>query len=722
MSLLGEHAAIYGGKALEVFPVNPADKTPLVSQYEATIDVDQITRWWDQWPDALIGHRVAADEVITDIDPRHGGHQTWAALRIEAGAWPVSRGHASGRGDGGGHIWWLRPDDRLSTVALDAWAKERGLGQDVGGGRWSAGIDLLQRDHRYSILPPSPHPDTGRPYVWVHGLEVPPSPMPGLLADLLTDVPILVPRPTSEPQPDSIADWYTAMHSWTTLLHAHGWVLRAGDGDSDRSRWRHPTATSAFSATIRHGCLFVYSPNTPFEVTTPSEPHGYTLFRAWAVLDHQGDMTAAARAARTLKGDDAGDLLAKLAGQVPPTPANDATAQERHPSGGVVVHLNPAGGIVMDTPRWVWHQRIPIGGVTLMAGREGMGKTALAIHLAAQMTTGALAGEWEGQPREVIYVGHEDDRASVLVPRLAAAGADLGRFLFVDLDDQAFNVVDHVGALADALVDRPVGMVIIDPLDSHLGMGVDTHKKAEVQATIEALARLAQRLRCGVLGIGHLNKAPVRELLTKVIGSVGFTTSVRSVLAVGEHPQEKREALCILAKANMTNRHDVGAIRFRVVESFVDHPGGGVAITTARVEILGEEAEIDANILLGSEGPEGSELRDAKGAILDLLTGSPGILTKEVEEAARELYGVSKRTLVRARKALGVIAFRQDDKWWLRLPVDADVRNKGAVHDEWHPSPEEGSEAVPQCRFGPGSLDCILGPNCPNPNHRGPRR
>jgi hypothetical protein len=44
--------------------------------------------------------------------------------------------------------------------------------------------------------------------------------------------------------------------------------------------------------------LFVYSPNTPFDPTEPGDPHGYTKFRAYAVLDYNGDLKAAAKALR----------------------------------------------------------------------------------------------------------------------------------------------------------------------------------------------------------------------------------------------------------------------------------------------------------------------------------------------------------------------------------------------------------------------------------------
>jgi len=311
---LTEHAVNYAQAGLEIFPVNPLDKTPIVSQYKATTDTGQVGEWWRIHPTALIGHRIPPDQVILDIDPRHGGKDTWNAIRAELGGttFPNTRGHMSGRGDGGGHTWWLNPGIKLSVTKLDNWARERGLGE-AQGARWTSGIDLLHHNHRYTILPPSPHPDTGQPYRWIdgRGLDTPPGIMPALLVDLVTDdQPYTPPAPPRPPDPDSIADWYTNTYTWSDLLRAHGWTLRGGDGEHDRSRWRHPTATSAFSATIRYGCLFVYSPNTPFEVTAPGSPNGYTLFRAWATLEHRGDLGAAAGAARAIK--DPGSVATRL--------------------------------------------------------------------------------------------------------------------------------------------------------------------------------------------------------------------------------------------------------------------------------------------------------------------------------------------------------------------------------------------------------------------------
>jgi hypothetical protein len=297
-----EHALAYAGFGLEIFPVG-RDKRPLQSQLEATTDLDQLEEWWRRFPDALIGYRPATGIVLLDVDPRHGGLATWRAIRAELNsAFPLTRTHASGREDGGGHIWFKRPRGDLSTLKLDAWAKARDLGAEMPGTkRWTAGIDILRREHRYSILPPSRHPDTGRPYKWARGksLTIEPAEMPRWLSDMLGRDEATTPAQTMvKVDPNSIADWYSSTHKLAPILRRARWTLVSGSGDDDGSEWQHPSATSAVSATVRHGCLFVYSTSTPFEPTEPGDPHGYTPFAVFATLEHSGDLRSAGRAAR----------------------------------------------------------------------------------------------------------------------------------------------------------------------------------------------------------------------------------------------------------------------------------------------------------------------------------------------------------------------------------------------------------------------------------------
>lgn len=304
---LKTHALAYAKLGLEVFPLN-ADKTPRTTHgwKEATSNPEQIEKWWAQWPTALIGCRIPKNLVLLDIDPRHGGVETWKLIK-ELWVPPLTRTHKSGRGDGGGHTWWARPSDKLSVQKLDNWAKEHGVGHAVSETRWVSGIDILHWDHRYTILPPSPHPDTGQPYTWVPGrdLEFEPLALPADLAELISadEEPDTLPPAPRVLDPTSPADWYSFHHTCADTLSNHGWKVVAGDGRQDRSRWRHPTATAAYSATIRYGCLFVYSPNTDFEVTEPGRPHGYTPFATYALLEHRNDQSAAAKAVREMRSN-----------------------------------------------------------------------------------------------------------------------------------------------------------------------------------------------------------------------------------------------------------------------------------------------------------------------------------------------------------------------------------------------------------------------------------
>lgn len=258
--------------------------------YDASTDLATICQWWAvDHIGANIGIRPPNGVFVLDNDPKTVGHAAAAALLIaEHGAPPPTLTHRSGRGDGGRHRFYRRPPGKLSTKLL-------GPGFDI-------------KDHSgYVVAPPSLHPDTHRPYIEEIRADIAD---PGWLTPLIVAPPVLRPRPVPRPSAlprfarparfgSSIADTYTANTSWCDVLGAHGWTCLDADPDSDGARWLHPAATSPCSATITNGCLFVYSTNTVFEPTTAADPHGYTKFRAYAELNFDGDMKAAAR---SLKG------------------------------------------------------------------------------------------------------------------------------------------------------------------------------------------------------------------------------------------------------------------------------------------------------------------------------------------------------------------------------------------------------------------------------------
>lgn len=240
---------------------------------DATTDLATVAAWWGgPYAKCNIGAKVPESMFVLDVDDL----DALAELEAEHSPVPVTLTTISGRASGGKHLYFRRPSGAISRRRLPK------------------GIEI-KTSAGYTVQPPSIHPESGQPY---RRIEAPVNAPPAWLVSLLRPE-IVAPtrpcRPTLMRTGPSVADRFGAEVSWSQILGPHGWQCLDADPDADGARWRHPTATSACSATVRHGCLFVYSPRTPFDVTEDKHPNGYTKFRAYAVLDHDGDMSAAAK-------------------------------------------------------------------------------------------------------------------------------------------------------------------------------------------------------------------------------------------------------------------------------------------------------------------------------------------------------------------------------------------------------------------------------------------
>jgi hypothetical protein len=123
---------------------------------DATDDVETILAWGPLWTGANIGVKVPESLLALDVDPRNGGDV------LTLGPLPPTLTCWSGRGDGGRHLYFLRPPGQLTS---------RGL---------PAGIDL--KVNGYCVAPPSLHPSIRLPYVWE---DRDPVPLPAHLREVL---------------------------------------------------------------------------------------------------------------------------------------------------------------------------------------------------------------------------------------------------------------------------------------------------------------------------------------------------------------------------------------------------------------------------------------------------------------------------------------------------------------------------------------------------------
>jgi hypothetical protein len=139
--------------------------------HDASRQPDQLWHWWRRWPEANVGIRTGKTSglVILDVDTRHSGEDSLAALEAAYDSLPSTLTAQSG--GGGQHLYFRHPGPRLPNST------------QVGG---YAGLDV-RGDGGYIVAPPSRH-RSGTPYRWAS-----PSAPLALLPDWFGD--LLLPKP-----------------------------------------------------------------------------------------------------------------------------------------------------------------------------------------------------------------------------------------------------------------------------------------------------------------------------------------------------------------------------------------------------------------------------------------------------------------------------------------------------------------------------------------------
>ena len=151
-----------------------------------------------------------------------------------------------------------------------------------------------------------------------------------------------------------------------------------------------------------------------------------------------------------------------------------------------------------ESVRWLWDGRIPLGKVTLLEGGPGIGKSTLALDLAARVSRGValpLMKAPEVAASNVVVFSDDDGLADTVRPRLEAAEADLARIYAVDRE---FDEGD-VAAL------RP-GLIVLDTLSSYVCL-------ADCGPTdvVRKLGRLAKATGAAVLALLNTAEKPGEE-------------------------------------------------------------------------------------------------------------------------------------------------------------------------------------------------------------------
>ncbi|MEO7178654.1 MAG: bifunctional DNA primase/polymerase [Allosphingosinicella sp.] len=312
---------------------------------------------------------------------------------------------------------------------------------------------------------------------------------------------------------------------------------------------------------------------------------------------------------------------------------------------------------------WLWTERIPLGALSLIEGPPGVGKTTVALDLAARLSTGRpLPGEGDTVSRvarRVLFYSAEDTMAETIRPRGLAAGADPSLILGQGAGGMLPTFPKDIERLESGIRQHNVALVVLDPLTAFLDAEVNPNNDQSVRTALTPLAAMAARTGAAILGVRHLGKSGSPAALYRGLGSVGIVGAARAVLLVAREP--RGGGRCVLAMTKTNVGRLAGSLIYRVMED------AGQAV--GRIEWDGPSPLSADELLDGFDGETGtSALIEAQNFLEDQLGlgPKPG---GEVLRAARAA-GFSEKTIRRAKGALGVMSKKmgQAGPWVWVLP------------------------------------------------------
>lgn len=412
-----------------------------------------------------LGLRMPVDVIGLDVDVYRGGGRTLQDLFARCGPLPLTWISHSGRNDGSG-IRYYRVPVGLAWVA--------GL----------AGMDIIQRPHRYGAAWPSTHPD-GRPYGWLTQAEGPTTELP--VVEELPELPWAWIRELSRAQATDVGarpqavdqDALEAFLSAHTQADQPSYVGTIADHFTDRWRAgysRHDTmqhcltwAMECVRAGVAAAMPTVHLLGERWvQAVDPDErraqlraDHRTTEFEA--MLRHAiGKVQAKTEAEMLRLHDDIAGV--PMRGAPPGTDVIDGyqpelSGETASEDDGLPRPLDWAAFIRRDTtPQpWLVEGLWPWGRALALWASAKTGKSELALWCAAKLALGEHP--WTGAPVEPVDVAYfdfemcEDD----LDDRLAAFDFDplkLGRLHYFLLPALHALDVERGGAEVEALVER----------------------------------------------------------------------------------------------------------------------------------------------------------------------------------------------------------------------------------------------------------------------------
>ena len=302
------------------------------------------------------------------------------------------------------------------------------------------------------------------------------------------------------------------------------------------------------------------------------------------------------------------------------------------------------GPIVWDWPGWLTRAML-----TLLVGQSEMGKSILALRIAACYLRGDPwpdGSPFAGTKGRVLWCEAEAGQA-INLDRAKNWGLPLGDILcpFMDpLIDVLLEDLQHQARLTAMVTSPDIALMVVDSLS---GANRRDENSPEMLGVVKWLAELAKIAGKPVLLTHHLRKRGMLDgggmTLDRVRGSSTIVQTPRIVWAVDKPDPTQADQ-----------------IRLAVLKSNLGRKPEPLGMT------IGDKGPLFS--AKAPENPREETQADKAGDLLLALLAKGPVKAADVE-AEMEGAGLSYRTAKRAKDSLGIVSIKKAGAWWWGLPT-----------------------------------------------------
>lgn len=362
---------------------------------------------------------------------------------------------------------------------------------------------------------------------------------------------------------------------------------------------------------------------------------------------------------------DAGSLPATL--ERADSPSDGLSCSE----GATVAGLRfvAAADVETGVPDWAWkidnYGAIPLGGLTIITGKGGDGKSTLCRWLAARISKGELEGMWHGEPHRVLYLAAEESTTFSVAPSLEVNGADMRRVMLPENAASNFKPIEEMDELIEFCKDNDIRAVFVDPITNFFG-GKDSHRNSEVRDALAPWSRLADEINGVVVAIAHQTKGAGGDITAGVGGSSAITEVARAVLGTAH---DKETDVRVLSGGKNNAGGLLPAYEYQLVSRTFTPTKGDTEGEAMRFE-LGRRSQFTADeVQLRNKARSSGDTQTAKSWLRELLTDAGGDGMKKSDIVAKAIGLFSESSLEKAKKDLRLVKTTQDNKAFWSLPA-----------------------------------------------------